>query len=213
MEGDEFTAASLMTALEEGDYRPAWNTSYWLQYGGNRVPLKAVARRAIEIEYERGPTSGFQSRDLAAYTRGIGFDVIHEIRLANERDQQLQASYAAVLARPEQARFRQLALEAYGARCIVSGCTTIRALEAAHVLPYSSGGPDERANCILLRADLHRMFDANLLAVNPLDGKVHYSETVTPADRVNGDVTLELPQGGPTYDTFTERWVAFNELD
>ncbi len=40
-------------------------------------------------------------------------------------------------------------------------------LEAAHIKPFSEGGPNEVRNGLLLRADLHRLFDTGHVTVTP----------------------------------------------
>lgn len=74
---------------------------------------------------------------------------------------------ASVLARPEQGRFRSDLMAAHGGACLVSGCRVPAALEAAHIVPVADGGSDRVANGVLLRADLHRLFDAGLLTIDP----------------------------------------------
>lgn len=68
-------------------------------------------------------------------------------------------------ARKGQADFRKALIEAYNGRCAVSGCEIESALEAAHIIPdhlVGENGMDPR-NGILLRADIHRLFDAGLI--------------------------------------------------
>lgn len=55
----------------------------------------------------------------------------------------------------------------YNYTCAVSGCSTEAALEAAHIEPFSQGGADTVENGLLLRADIHRLFDRNLVAIDP----------------------------------------------
>ena len=66
--------------------------------------------------------------------------------------------------RPEQAKFRQELLDAYGGRCALSGSPVPEVLDAAHLRTWTeaSGVGDG----ILLRADLHRLLDAGLLQIN-----------------------------------------------
>ncbi|MEU4239691.1 HNH endonuclease [Actinoplanes sp. NPDC026619] len=65
--------------------------------------------------------------------------------------------------RPEQPAFRAGLNRAYGGRCVISGVSAPSALEAAHIEPYANGGPDDMTNGLLLRADLHKLFDDLLL--------------------------------------------------
>ncbi|MDA8197901.1 MAG: HNH endonuclease [Thermaerobacter sp.] len=66
-----------------------------------------------------------------------------------------------------QGAFRALITDAYGRRCAVTGERTLPALEAAHIQPYAAGGPHAVDNGLLLRSDLHRLFDLGYLMVHP----------------------------------------------
>lgn len=74
---------------------------------------------------------------------------------------------AEVARRQGQRAFRNKLIEAYGAACAVSGCDVLAVLQAAHILPYTGPHRNVVTNGLLLRADLHTLFDLRLLAVNP----------------------------------------------
>jgi hypothetical protein len=76
-------------------------------------------------------------------------------------------SLAERVLRPGQAKFREAVLSAYGRRCAITGCNILEALEAAHIIPYCGPDSDHVTNGLLLRLDLHSLFDAGLLAVHP----------------------------------------------
>ena len=65
-----------------------------------------------------------------------------------------------------QGTFRIAVTGAYGA-CAVSGEHSLPALEAAHVRPYADGGAHALPNRLLLRADIHRLYDAGYVTVTP----------------------------------------------
>jgi putative restriction endonuclease len=56
---------------------------------------------------------------------------------------------------------------AYGGACAVSREHSLPVLEAAHIQPYGSEGAHDVANGLLLRADIHRLFDAGYVTVTP----------------------------------------------
>jgi hypothetical protein len=66
------------------------------------------------------------------------------------------------LERPNQQRLRNLLLSQYGA-CQITGVRVPQALEACHIVPVKNGGTDDSANALLLRRDLHALFDAGLI--------------------------------------------------
>jgi putative restriction endonuclease len=62
--------------------------------------------------------------------------------------------------------FRVLVTDAYKRRCAVSGERTLPVLEAAHIKPYASFGINTINNGLLLRSDLHKLFDSGYITVN-----------------------------------------------
>lgn len=76
---------------------------------------------------------------------------------------------AAVLVRPRlgQGGFRVMVTDAYERRCVVTNERTLPVLEAAHIRPYADSGPHEVSNGLLLRSDLHTLFDRGYVTVTP----------------------------------------------
>lgn len=76
---------------------------------------------------------------------------------------------APALVRPRlgQGTFRVAVMDAYGRTCAVTGEHSLPALEAAHIRAYTSAGPHEVKNGLLLRADFHRLFDQGYVTVSP----------------------------------------------
>ena len=70
-------------------------------------------------------------------------------------------------ARLGQGAFRVLVTEAYARRCAVTGERTLPALQAAHIKPFSKLGHNLTTNGLLMRSDLHKLFDLGYISVNP----------------------------------------------
>ena len=66
-----------------------------------------------------------------------------------------------------QGAFRVLVTDIYGRRCAVTQERTLPALETAHIRPYGDGGEHEARNGLLLRRDIHSLFDAGYVTVTP----------------------------------------------
>ncbi len=66
-----------------------------------------------------------------------------------------------------QGAFRMIVTDLYSRKCAVTGEKTLPALEAAHIRPYADGGEHSPANGILMRRDLHSLFDAGYVTVTP----------------------------------------------
>ncbi|UZQ55284.1 pentapeptide repeat-containing protein [Trichothermofontia sichuanensis B231] len=78
----------------------------------------------------------------------------------------------SLLLRKGHTQLRQKLLDAYQQRCVVSGCTAVQVLEVAYILPYAGEKTNHPTNCLLLRADLHVLFDLHLLAIDPCTSSV-----------------------------------------
>lgn len=100
-----------------------------------------------------------------------------------------------------QAGFRLLVTDAYDKRCAVTGERTLPVLEAAHIRPVASGGHHETNNGLLLRSDVHKLFDLGYVTVTPEgefrvsaqlketweNGKVYYALDRTPIRMPRGE--------------------------
>ena len=77
-----------------------------------------------------------------------------------------------VLPRLGQGLFRILVTDAYSRRCAMTGERTLPVLDAVHIKPYSLVKRHELCNGLLMRSDLHRLFDGGYLTVDPKDLRV-----------------------------------------
>ena len=66
----------------------------------------------------------------------------------------------SVISRPGQKTFRQELLDLWDSTCCLSGWKDVEALEAAHIQEVKDERNDQSYNGLLLRVDLHRLFDS-----------------------------------------------------
>ena len=76
-------------------------------------------------------------------------------------------SITATKHRLGQGGFRVLVTEAYNERCAISGEKTLSVLEAAHIRDFACNGPNEIRNGVLLRSDIHTLYDRGYLTITP----------------------------------------------
>jgi hypothetical protein len=81
----------------------------------------------------------------------------------------------SIAIRRGQTLFRNTLLKAYGKKCAITECIAVEALEAAHILPYKGEQWNHPSNGILLRADIHVLFDLHLISIDPKTYKVAVS--------------------------------------
>ncbi len=102
---------------------------------------------------------------LFAVTGDIdALDVLEETRLAipgGHRE-------SVVRVRIGQGAFRRQLLRDQGERCAFTGPAPVTALEAAHLYSYAQSGEHHEYGGLLLRRDIHRLFDLGEIAVNPI---------------------------------------------
>ena len=77
-----------------------------------------------------------------------------------------------------QAEFRKRLVHEFGAVCALTGPAPLQALEAGHLYSYAELGTHEKQGGLLLRRDIHRLFDHGHLAVNPHDLTLDVSSEV-----------------------------------
>jgi hypothetical protein len=118
-----------------------------------------------------------------------------------------------VVQRRGQPAFRADLIRAYGGRCAVTGCDAAAALEAAHIAPYSGPASNHVGNGLLLRADIHTLFDLDLIGIDPA------TLTVCLAPALQGTAYDDLserklrppadPPGLPSRPALEARWQKF----
>jgi len=100
----------------------------------------------------------------------------HEFDPTSVEDARRRTARSIVQRRGQRA-FRQRLVEAYGGECAITGCSTVEVLEAAHIFPYMGPDTNDVTNGLLLRADVHLLFDFGLIEIDPKSLKV----TLSPA--------------------------------
>jgi hypothetical protein len=89
-------------------------------------------------------------------------DVFDPAAVQDERDRRLMQ----IAARQGQDRFRLALLEAYDYRCAITDFDAVETLEAAHIYPYRGPATNRVTNGLLLRADVHILYDRGAISVH-----------------------------------------------
>lgn len=104
-------------------------------------------------------------------------DCCEEYDLESIEDERKRTTISLVQ-RPGQAQFRQQLLNVYNCQCQITGCNVEEVLEAAHIVPYYGVRSDQISNGLLLRTDLHKLFDSHLLTVEPEKMRVYIAPSL-----------------------------------
>lgn len=97
------------------------------------------------------------TRDIADVTSGSD-----ETYRGSESERQ----FKAILVRRGQRDFRDRLLRAWSRRCVVTECRVEGLLEAAHIVPHADETDYRTSNGLLLRADIHTLYDLGLISID-----------------------------------------------
>ena len=111
-----------------------------------------------------------------------------------------------------QERFRARLIRRYGVRCQVSGCQFSGLIEAAHIRAYSASEDNGVRNGLLLRSDLHTLFDLGLLGIEPALLRVALNPVLQTAGyaEFEGHTLFVNGSSGPCHEALKERWHFFS---
>lgn len=88
----------------------------------------------------------------------VGFLVIQEPSVEYGKTVEIRS-------RIGQGAFRAMVTDAYQKRCAITNEKTLPVLEAAHIKPYAEAGPNLTKNGLLLRSDMHILFDKGYITI------------------------------------------------
>jgi hypothetical protein len=123
----------------------------------------------------------------------------------DEREQIIRA----IKLRRGQQKFRKKLLERYNNTCVITGCKIIDILEAAHIKPYRGKKDNHPSNGLLLRADIHTLFDLNLLGIDPETLKLHFNARIANEYQNYHLANLKSLSGLADKNALKERWESF----
>ncbi len=180
-------------------YRYDQSTKYDLLYRGHRYPPKAIYNVALKRALGENDKTG-NARGLAGGKavnnplRLLGFEVVPKSKLEADLDIPDAGAddYAqrTIAYRKGQTKFRSLLKAVYEKSCAITGCGVDEILDACHVKPYSDVKDYAVSNGILLRTDIHTLFDVGLIKICPDDMRAYVHRSITDAEYRKLDGTL-----------------------
>lgn len=150
------------------------HTSYFKVRGFYTANIDHV--KPTVIAEKRFIIKSINSDDVIYDTVNELLDVYLNNILKNDSEKFYDDSYVnrLVLSRNGQNEFRKKLFEKYGMECLVTGYKNVAALEASHIIPHSSSLDYSHENGLLLRADIHSLYDKNLIGIRE-DGVVFFT--------------------------------------
>ena len=190
---------------------------WFIHHEGRRYDAKAIAgvahkylgpgNRYLEVdEFKTGKRTKALSK-----LRNLGFDVkqdnapsvpdlapeyaILEPYDPSNFEDAKQKTLRVIKERRGQQKFRKSLLKAYENRCAISTCSIVDVLESAHICPYRGPDTNKVWNGILLRGDLHTLFDCGLIAIDHETMRVRISPRLSNSEYWSfHDKPLNLPR-------------------
>lgn len=183
-----YSPGSKVTADFQRDIGPILGVQ---EYGPNKVrhmqtilesvaiPWNSARHSSDEADNPGGNVTKEAYQDLlAALQRQAAEEEEVEDRRAPSHDPSAEFVQRSIRLRRGQARFRDGLLRAYNGTCAVTGSTARAVLEAAHIVPFAEGGQAHTSNGLLLRADIHTLFDLRLIAMDSRDWTLLVDESL-----------------------------------
>lgn len=151
-----------------------------LNYGGDHTAFNAqsfhvgVMRLTFEnpsrtrlkkVEWSYAGESAFEDVDVDWSGSDLAFETLGTFDPADPKDGRKMIERMVTL-RQGQPAFRNALMDAYERRCAITGCMIEVVLEAAHISPYLGEHTNHVTNGLLLRADIHTLFDRGLIKVH-----------------------------------------------
>ena len=139
------------------------------------VPVGVIIKTSLGtngVEYEIGglglPASYVDGYFLieGPYIQDLQDGIVPSQRIHVLGDERVK-TLRSIVQRQGQGMFRRRLLEAYGGRCALTNYDAESALEAAHIRPYSGPFSNDVRNGLLLRSDIHTLFDLRKVGIEP----------------------------------------------
>ena len=112
-----------------------------------------------------------------------------------------------------QNKLRENLFYLYEAKCCLTRFAIKELLHACHIIPHSHSGINSTANALLFRADIHDLFDSNLMGINPktLEAVPHKILNETEYSNLKGVRICDRIDGKrPDFNALSYRWDIFN---
>ncbi len=170
-----------------------------------RGPTRAVRRKTKPLKQEAGKTPHDPRKDdVSIISEEVrvalpGNPTAQELELEAQRlakdwvdptgtKDARERTLSLIVRRQGQPAFRRQLIAAYKGRCAITGCEVQAVLEAAHIVPYKGSKTNDPGNGLLLRADMHTLFDLRLVAVDVATMRLLVSPALagTPYDDYRG---------------------------
>lgn len=213
-----------LCGIPEGSFSPIFKG---MRTDPGSAPVLSERVRGLFVQIERGVyvlSEKGKRLVLASSDQGLSGTAEREANvLADEgywsndlNVDRRQRALREVVQRRGQPEFRLRLLEAYDYSCAITGSNAVAALEAAHIAPYLGEQSNLTSNGLLLRADLHTLFDLNLFGIEPSSLRITLSKSLLASSyAIIHEQSLRVPQqpsDSPSKAALALRWEQFQQV-
>lgn len=217
--------------FDEPVNEPVTVTTYEARYAASFHPApsaltvgrlhEAVLRPSDQMsikELDLARLEPFLDKDAAALLRRYVSRMPVPVDTATKREDDPQSVIAErrrvlreISLRRGQAQFRERLIRRYGLRCQISGYDFAAAVEAAHIRPYAACEDNGVGNGLLLRSDLHTLFDLGFIGIDPATLRITFNPACLCAAYASYDGTVLYVSHttGPSRKALAEHWEFF----
>lgn len=192
------------------DCTPGWNAQHSIQALDATRVWNFIQEAFASEWFEEVVEGKLRNAKLepAADLHGLGPELVYE---PGEEDHRRKA-LRAIRIRQGQGRFRQGLRDRYGEQCLVTGTRCMEIIEAAHISPYRGLKDQDAGNGLLLRADVHTLFDLDLLGIRPDSFEILLHPRVEAEYRslVQEKLVIQSETPRPSRQALELRWKLFN---
>jgi putative restriction endonuclease len=186
------------------ELRPYYKKGY-----NQNMSMQLLDSEALEIFTEAKPLHKSNSVILSPYDASE--DESEDSYNKHDRDERLIV-HRQIKERRGQQKFRSALFDRYSAICMISGCQIMDILEAAHINPYRGINDNHVANGIVLRADLHTLFDLNLIGIEPETLTIYFHPKIDDEyGHFSGKTIKCIKNKYPSESALATRWKIFKQ--
>ena len=140
-----------------------------------------LAMQQLDLERLQGDAKRLLSRTAPSHVLPEGVllaaDEADDSYVPDKRDDR-KVLARQIRERRGQRRFRQQLRSRFADRCLVTGCAIVELLEACHINPHRGDKDNQPSNGLLLRTDIHTLFDLDLLGIEPESLRIRLHPTL-----------------------------------
>jgi putative restriction endonuclease len=207
-------------------------TEFYAQYGAGFTPAEPKTSVKILDPYYRNRNIYYsiQEADIIFFNKqtnisaSIDYETEKRFRRKNtedipeyfprDRDTRKKRKMSVVV-RPGQEKFKNELISIYGSACMITGCPVMLTLHASHICAYRGTEDDNPRNGLLLKADIHILFDADLIGINPDTLTVRLHPEISESFYKNLDgkkLLIDREDFGPSVAALKKRWESFTSF-